>query len=203
AYLARSHSDLASARELTRTVLEELDTTKIPLKSVTYYGIGLDSFSIGDLDSAQHALSEAIVHGKREKKYTTVLSSSGLLGWIYYYFGELDKALENGISNQQWIDSYHDPSQPRIISCWQNSALALVHCEKAQYTLAQSYINPLLRHLEIGTEPGQHIIIQYTRAKLFYAQKQFVEAIECLDDASNIYEHKKDSIVFTPPSMAA
>ena len=201
AYLARSQSDLKSAGQLTKDVLKELDTTKMPLKSVTYYGIGLDSFAVGDLESAETALIEAIEHGKREKKYTTVLSSSGLLGWIYFYQGNLEKALETGITNQQWIDSYHDSSQPRIISCWQNSALALIYTEKAEFTIAQSYINPLLRHLELGTEPGQHIIIQYTQAMLYFAQGRFVDAIDCLDDARHIYQHKQDSIVFTPPSI--
>ena len=201
AYLARSQSDLKSAGKLTKDVLKELDTTKMPLKSVTYYGIGLDSFAVGDLESAETALLEAIDHGKREKKYTTVLSSSGLLGWIYFYQGNLEKALETGIANQQWIDSYHDSSQPRIISCWQNASLALIYTEKAEFTIAQSYINPLLRHLELGTEPGQHIIIQYTQAMLYFAQGRFVDAIECLDDAWHVYQHKKDSIVFTPPSI--
>lgn len=203
AYLARSHSDLKSAGQLTKDVLKELDTTKMPLKSVTYYGIGLDSFAIGDLDSAEAALREAIEHGKREKKYTTVLSSSGLLGWIYFYQGQLEKALETGIIHQQWIDSYHDSSQPRIISCWQNAALAMIYTEKAEFTIAQSYINPLLKHLKLGTEPGQHIIIQYTQAILLFAQKRFVDAIECLDDAWHIYQHKHDSILFTPPSLIA
>jgi LuxR family maltose regulon positive regulatory protein len=203
AYLARSQSDLKSAGQLTKDVLKELDTTKMPLKSVTYYGLGLDSFAVGDLESAEAALIEAIEHGKREKKYTTVLSSSGLLGWIYFYQGKLEKALETGIINQQWIDSYHDSSQPRIISCWQNSALSIIYTEKAEFTIAQSYINPLLKHLEIGTEPGQHIIIQYTQAILHYAQKRYVDAIECIDDAWHVYQHKRDSIVFTPPSLIA
>jgi len=203
AYLARSQSDLKSANLLTKEILKELDSTNMPLKSVTYYGIGLDSFAIGDLDSAESALLAAIDHGKREKKYTTVLSSSGLLGWIYYYQGKLEIALETGISNQRWIDSYHDPAQPRIISCWQNSALAMIYTEKAEFTIAETYINPLLKHLEIGTEAGQHIIIQYVMATLFFAQKRFVDSIECIDDALHVYQHKKESIVFAPPSLSS
>jgi LuxR family maltose regulon positive regulatory protein len=203
AYLARSQSDLKSANLLTKEVLKELDSTNMPLKSVTYYGIGLDSFAIGDLDSAESALLAAIDHGKREKKYTTVLSSSGLLGWIYYYQGKLEIALETGISNQRWIDSYHDSAQPRIISCWQNSALAMIYTEKAEFTIAEAYINPLLKHLEIGTEAGQHVMIQYVTATLLFAQKRFVDAIECIDDALHVYQHKKESIVFCPPSLSA
>lgn len=203
AYLARSQSDLKSAGKLTTEVLKELDTTQMPLKSVTYYGIGLDSFAIGNLDSAEKALLEAISHGKREKKYTTVLSSSGLLAYIYFYQGKLESALETAITNQQWIDHYHDASQPKIISCWQNSALAFIYMEKAEFTIAESYINPLLKHLEVGTEAGQHIIIQYTHASFFFAQKRYIEAIDCLDDAWHVYQHKRDSIMFTPPSITA
>jgi len=202
-YLARTQSDLSSATELTKQVLEELDNTNMPLKSVTYYGIGLDSFTVGDLESAESALVSAIEHGKREKKYTTVLSSSGLLGWIYFYQGKLELALETGIQNQQWNVSYLDPSQPRVISCWQNTVLAMIYIELADFTIAESYINPLLKHLETGTEPGLHILIQYTRASFLFAQKDFVDAIKCLDDALNVYEHKKESIVFEPPSLSA
>ncbi|WP_197472622.1 hypothetical protein, partial [Oleiphilus sp. HI0067] len=65
-YIARSQSDLRGASQLTKQVLEELDSTNMPLKSVTYYGIGLDSFTVGDLESAETALKAAIEHGKRE-----------------------------------------------------------------------------------------------------------------------------------------
>jgi len=201
AYIARSHSDLKSAGQLTKAVLKELNTSNIPLKSVTYYGIGLDSFVIGDLNSAEPALLEAVEHGKREKKYSTVLSSSGLLGWIYFYQGKLETALEVCMDNQKFINNHHDLSQPRLISCWQNSALALIYTEKHEFTIAETYINPMLKHLEMGTEPGQHIIIQYARATLYFAQKRYVDAIECLDDAVSVYNHKRDSIIFTPPSL--
>jgi LuxR family maltose regulon positive regulatory protein len=202
-YLARTHSDISSAHQLTQQVLEELDNTNMPLKSVTYYGIGLDSYTVGDLASAEIALVSAIEYGKREKKYTTVLSSSGLLGWIYYYQGKLEIALETGIQSQQWIDSYHDSSQPRVISCWQNSILAMIYTQRAELTIARSYINPLLKHIAIGTEPGLHIIIQYTYANVLFAEQKYIEAIECLDDAIQIYEHKKDALVFKPPSLSA
>lgn len=202
-YLARSQSDFSSASRLTRQVLEELDHTNMPLKSVTYYGIGLDNYTVGDLSSAEKALSSAIEHGKHEKKYTTVLSSSGLLGWIYFYQGKMEQALETGIHNQQWNVSYADPSQPRVISCWQNSVLAMIYIEKAEFTVAETYINPLLKHLQVGTEPSLHIIIQFIRAHFLFAQKQYVEAITCLDDALNVYQHKKDVLTFEPPSLSS
>src|SRR5690606_18733428 len=125
------------------------------------------------------ALKSAIEHGKVERNYTTVLSSSGLLGWIYFYQGKMELALETGIHNQQWNVSYADPSQPRVISCWQNSVLAMIYIEKAEFTIAETYINPLLKHLQIGTEPSLHIIIQYIRANFLFAQNRFVDAISC------------------------
>lgn len=202
-YLARSQSDFRSASKLTKQVLEELDHTNMPLKSVTYYGIGLDNYTVGDLNSAEAALCAAVEHGKQEKKYTTVLSSSGLLGWIYLYQGKMEQALETGIHNQQWNVSYADPSQPRVISCWQNSVLAMIYIEKAELTIAETYINPLLKHLQIGTEPSLHIIIQYIRANFLFTQKHYVDAITCLDDALNVYQHKKDVLTFEPPSLSA
>ena len=191
-YLARSHSDLSSASELTKQVLEELDNTNMPLKSVTYYGIGLDSFTVGDLESAESALKSAIEHGKREKKYTTVLSSSGLLGWIYYYQGKLQIAQETGTESQQWIDSYQDPTQPRVISCWQNSCMAMIYVQRAEFTVAQSYINPLLKHITLGTEPGLHILIQYTYSTYLFSKQEYVEAIDRLEDALSVYHRKRE-----------
>lgn len=202
-YLARSQSDLASATDLTQQVLDDLDNSNMPLKSVTYYGLGMDCFAQGDLTSARSALQASIEYGKNEKRFTTVLSSTGLLGWILYYLGELDLARETCTSNQLWIDGYHDPSQPKLISCWQNCALAQIYREKNQFTTAESYINPLLNHLEAGTEPGQHILIQYVRAYMAFSVGDYTSAITWLDDALNVYEHKQDALMFEPPSLDA
>lgn len=202
-YLARSQQDLRSASALTQQVLKELDHTNMPLKSVTYYGIGIDSFTVGDLQSAEQALVAAIEHGKREKKFATILSSSGLLGWIYFYQGKLSQALENSLDVQKLIDSHHVVNQPRLLSCWQNSILALSYIERSEFTIAESYINPLLKHIEAGTEPSLHILIRYSWAFYYFSKHQFVDAIECLDDALQVYEQRKDALVSEPPSLSA
>ncbi len=202
-HLARSQSDLSTASHLTQQVLDDLNNSDMPLKSVTYYGLGMDCFAKGDLKSARSALEASIEHGKIEKKYSTVLSSTGLLGWILYHQGELDLARETCTNNQLWIDSYHDQSQPKLVSCWQNCALAQIYRENNQLTVAESYINPLLKHLESGTEPGQHILIQYTRAQLAFTVGDFNDAISWLDDALNVWDHKKDALTFEPPSLEA
>lgn len=202
-YLARSQQDLRSASALTQQVLKELDHTNMPLKSVTYYGIGIDSFTVGDLKSAEQALLAAIDHGKREKKFATMLSSSGLLGWIYFYQGKLSQALENSLDIQKIIDSHHQGNQPRLLSCWQNSILALSYIEQGEFTVAESYLNPLLKHIEAGTEPSLHILIQYSWAFYYFSNHQYVDAIDCLDDALLVYEQRKDSLVSEPPSLSA
>src|SRR5690606_25344960 len=46
-------------------------------------------------------------------------------------------------------------------------------------------------------------IIQYTHASFFFAQHRYLEAIDCLDDAWHVYHHKRDSIMFTSPSIVA
>jgi LuxR family maltose regulon positive regulatory protein len=79
----------------------------------------------------------------------------------------------------------------------------MIYTQRAELTIARSYINPLLKHIAIGTEPGLHIIIQYTYANVLFAEQKYIEAIECLDDAIQIYEHKKDALVFKPPSLSA
>lgn len=203
AYLARTQSDLKRADALTQRVLRDIDHTNIPLKSVTYYGIGLDCYAKGDLVSARSALQSAIVHGKDEKKPSTVLSSGGLLAWILFHQGEMDAALEVCSSVRTWVDGYHDPTQPRLVSCWQNSSLAQIYREKNDFELAQGYMAPLLEHLRQGTEPGQHIIIQYIRAHLAFSQGDYPTAIDCLEDAERVLSHKREAIVFEPPCLEA
>ena len=202
-YLARTQSDLKRADALTQRVLRDIDHTNIPLKSVTYYGIGLDCYAKGDLVSARSALQSSIKHGKDEKKPSTVLSSGGLLAWILFHQGEMDAALEVCSSVRSWVDGYHDPTQPRLVSCWQNSSMAQIFREKNDLEIAQSYLAPLMEHLRQGTEPGQHIIIQYIRAHLAFSQGEYRQSIEYLEDAQQVQAHKRDAIVFEPPCLAA
>lgn len=203
-YLARSRSDDKSASDLTRQVLKDIDHTRIPLKSVTYYGLGLDYFGRGDLLPAEDALRSAVSYGQVERKASTVLSSGGLLAWIQFNRGELELALETCTSVRAWIDQHHsDPKQPTLISCWQNSALVEINRERNEPDLAAAYLAPLLQHVENGTEPGQHVIIQYVRAHLAFSQGHLDEALEALEDAESVAERRSEHILFEPPSCAA
>ncbi|MGF2734948.1 LuxR C-terminal-related transcriptional regulator [Marinobacter sp. DUT-1] len=203
-YLARSRSDDKAASDLTRRVLEEIDHTRIPLKSVTYYGIGLDCFGRGELPEAEDALRSAIHYGQVERKPSTVLSSGGLLAWIQYNRGDIDLALETCTEIRRWVDRhYADPSQPRLISCWQNSALTEIYRECNEPELARSHLAPLLEHVSNGTEPGQHVVIQYVRGHLAFSEGRFRDAIEALEDAWQTSRKRRDHIVFEPPASAA
>lgn len=203
-YLARTRSDDKSAADLTRQVLREIDHTRIPLKSVTYYGLGLDYYGKGELTEAEDALQSAVRYGQVEHKPSTVLSSGGLLAWIQYNRGDIDLALETCTDIRQWVDKhYADPSQPRLISCWQNSTLCEIHRERNHSELAAMHLKPLLEHVERGTEPGQHVIIQYVRGHLAFSEGKLQEAIEALEDASQTGRKRREQIVFEPPASSA
>lgn len=203
-YLARSRSDYDSARDLSHQVLRDIDHTRIPLKSVTYYGLGLDYYGRGELGPAENALQSAVSHGQREHKPSTVLSSGGLLAWIQFNRGDIELALRTCTEVRDWIDQhYNDPTQPRLISCWQNSTLVEIHRERNQPDLAESYLTPLLSHVEKGTEPGQHVIIQYVRAHLAFSQGDYGHALAALEDAEAVADQRREHIVFEPPSCAA
>ncbi|MEP2614560.1 LuxR C-terminal-related transcriptional regulator, partial [Marinobacter alexandrii] len=203
-YLARTRSDDKSASDLTRQVLEDIDHTRIPLKSVTYYGVGLDYFGKGLLMEAEDALQSAVRYGQIEHKPSTVLSSGGLLAWIQYNRGDIELALGSCTDIRRWVDKhYSDPSQPRLISCWQNSALAEIYRERNQHSLAATHLAPLLEHVHRGTEPGQHVIIQYVRGHLAFSEGRFTDAIEALEDAAQVGRKRREHIVFEPPASSA
>ncbi len=203
-YLARSKSDDKSASDLTRQVLRDIDHTRIPLKSVTYYGLGLDYYGKADLAAAEDALKSAVRYGELERKPSTVLSSGGLLAWIQYNRGDIDEALDTCTRVRQWVDQHHsDPRQPMLISCWQNSALIEIYRERNEPQLAASYLAPLLDHVNSGTEPGQHVIIQYVRGHLAFSEGRFQEAMEALEDAANVARRRREHILFEPPACSA
>jgi LuxR family maltose regulon positive regulatory protein len=203
-YLARTRNDDKSASDLTRQVLEDIDHTQIPLKSVTYYGLGLDYYGKGDLAGAEDALQSAIRYGHVERKPSTVLSSGGLLAWIQYNRGEIDEALATCTDVRKQVDQqYADPSQPRLISCWQNSALTEIYRERNQPELAATHLAPLLEHVDRGTEPGQHVVIQYVRGHLAFSEGRLQDAIDVLEDATAVGQKRRDHIVFEPPASSA
>ncbi len=203
-YLARSRNDDQRARDLTRQVLEDLDHTRIPLKSVTYYGLGLDGYGRGDLTGAEEALRSSVRYGKAEQQPSTLLSSGGLLAWIQYHRGDFDAALATAASVQQWVDRQPtDPGQPRLISCWLNSALTEICRERNEPDQAAAHLAPLLEHVNQGTEPGQHVVIQYVRGHLAFSLGHYQEAVEALEDATDLCRHSRSHMVFEPPVCAA
>lgn len=203
-YLARSRSDNTSANNLTQQVLADIDHTRIPLKSVTYYGLGLDDYGRGDLTSAEEALKSAVHYGQVERKPSTVLSSGGLLAWIQYNRGDMDLALDTCTEVRRWVDQhYSDPSQPRLISCWLSAALTEIHRERNQIQDAVAHLAPLLEHVDQGTEPGQHVIIQHVRGHLAFSQGQYQAAIEALDNAEQVGRKRREHFVFEPPASTA
>jgi len=203
-YLARGRNDEKNAADLTRQVLKDIDRIHIPLKSVTYYGLGLDYFGRGELNEAEEALQSSVHYGQIERKPSTTLSSGGLLAWIQYNRGDTDLALKTTNQIRQWVDEhYSDPSQPQLISCWQNSALTEIYRERNEPETAVSYLSPLLDHVTNGTEPGQHLVIQYVRGHLAFSLGQLDEAISALEDAVSVGNRRRDNILFEPPAAAA
>ncbi len=203
-YLARTRSDDKSASDLTRQVLQDIDHTRIPLKSVTYYSLGLDYYGKGELAAAEDALRSAVQYGQLERKPSTLLSSGGLMAWIQYNRGDIDLALETSTSVRQWVDDHFgDPRQPRLISCWQNSAMTEIYRERNEPELATACLAPLLEHVRNGTEPGQHVIIQHVRGHLAFSQGRYEEALDALRDAESVARRRREHIVFEPPDSGA
>lgn len=149
-------------------------------------------------------MESAVHYGQVERKASTVLSSGGLLAWIQYHRGDTDLALETTGRVRQWVDEhYSDPRHPRLISCWQNSALTEIYRERNQINTAEGYLNPLLDHVRKGTEPGQHVVIQYVYGHLAFTRGNLETAVEALEDAVATGRRRREHIVFEPPAASA
>ena len=59
----------------------------------------------------------------------------------------------------------------------------------------------LLEHVDQGTEPGQHVIIQHVRGHLAFSDGQFAQAIEALEDAEHVGRNAETTLS-SPPQPA-
>lgn len=200
-YLARPHNGAVS--KLTRQALDKIRDTEIPIKSVSYYSIAQDYFRWGDLATAISSLESAIHHGQLEERYSTVLSSLGLLMWIQFIRGDLSQALSMNKAIQVWLDNFHhNQPQPALVSCWRNTALCEIYREQDNLTAAQAYLNPLLHYYD-SVEPGQRMMIHYAQSGLAFSQGNHALALEHLDLALSVYEQKQEQIMFEAPALHA
>src|SRR5690606_76541 len=201
AYLARAQQ--GDTGKLTHQVLEKIRETDIPIKSVSYFGLAQDYFRWGDLTTAVSSLESAIHYGQLEERYSTVLSSLGLLMWIQFIRGDLNQALSMNKATQGWLDNFHhNQPQPSLVSCWRNAALCEIYREQDNLTAAQAYLNPLLHYYE-RAEPAQRMMIHYAQSGLAFSQGNPALALEHLDFALSIHEQKHDQILFEAPALQA
>lgn len=204
AYVARQRQDFRAAIDLTQTLLEALDRSDAPLKSQAYFNLGTDLYRLGQLDDAEAMLRRAIHQGKIEQRFSTVLSSTGLLLWILQIRGQFIEALNFHRSILTWVASFHgDQDQPDIISCWLNSALVMIHVARGQLSLADSYLRPMLRFVDTA-EPLQKILTRYVQAEWLRHAGRISEARDGLVEATAMLQGQPaDVTTLTPPLHTA
>lgn len=204
AYLERQNCNFEQAITLTQGILSELDASELPLKSLAYFNLGTDLFRQGKLDEALDMLRRAINQGKLEQRFSTVVSSAGLILWIYQIRGHYIEALNLHKSVLTWVASFHENQRvPDIISCWQYSALVLIHIAMGNLILADSYLKPMLRFVDTA-EPLQKILTWYVQGEWLRHSGRTGEARDKLQLARSLLEHQNaDVLTLAPPVTAA
>jgi LuxR family maltose regulon positive regulatory protein len=204
AYVERQHCHFEQAIELTKAILSQLDASELPLKSLAYFNLGTDLYRLGKLDESVEMLRRAINQGKLEQRFSTVVSSAGLMLWIQQIRGNFIEALNLHKSILTWVASFHDnQQQPDIISCWQNSALVMIHTAMGNLSAADSYLKPMLRFVD-GAEPLQKILTWYVQAEWLRHAGRINEAREKLMLARSLLEQQnEDVLTLAPPLQAA
>ncbi len=197
-YHARFSKDLERARSTSLAVLEKLKTSNVPVKSLAYFGLANDYYSLGQYAEAEKALSNAITQGKLEQRFSTVKSSLGLLLWILQLKGEFIRGLNAYRETDQWIKNFHanDPD-PNTVSCWLNSALILIHCERSQFEYAKSFLAPMLEFVD-QAEPLQKMLVHYVKAEYHRYLGEFEEAIECYEKSRQILKTHHSELALYP-----
>ncbi|ABC29444.1 ATP-dependent transcriptional regulator [Hahella chejuensis KCTC 2396] len=203
AYAARSRKDIQTASALTQSVLQDLQQINAPIKSLAYFGLGNDYYGLGRLDDAMAALKEAVTLGKLEQRFSTVLSSLGLLLWIMQIKGDFLHAINLFRQTELWVQSYHkDGPEPNIVSCWLNSSLVLIHCALNNPEHAERFLKPMLPFVD-NAEPQQKLITYYTWAEFNRHCGDYSQALRHYEQAREQLEHnQRELAAFAPPVMA-
>ncbi|WP_431685921.1 LuxR C-terminal-related transcriptional regulator [Hahella sp. NBU794] len=203
AYAARSRKDIQTASALTQSVLQDLQQINAPIKSLAYFGLGNDYYGLGRLDDAIAALKEAVTLGKLEQRFSTVLSSLGLLLWIMQIKGEFLHAINLFRQTELWVQSYHkDGPEPNIVSCWLNSSLVLIHCALGNQEHAERFLKPMLSFVD-NAEPQQKLITYYTWAEFNRHCSDYPQALRHYEQAREQLEYnQRELAAFAPPVLA-
>lgn len=203
AYVERQRCHFDEAIELTQGILTQLDASELPLKSLAYFNLGTDLFRLGKLDEAAEMLRRAINQGKLEQRFSTVISSVGLMLWIYQIRGHYIEALNLHKSILTWVASFHENQQvPDIISCWQNSALVKIHIAMGKLNTANSFLKPMLRFVDTA-EPLQKILTWYVQGEWLRHSGKVSEAREKLQLANALLEQQNADVLTLAPPVAS
>lgn len=200
AYVERQSLRFDKAIDLTRSVISQLDAADVPLKSLAYFNLGTDLYRQGEISEACEMLRHAINQGKLEQRFSTVLSSLGLLVWIYQLKGHFVEGINQYRSIQTWAASFHPEGEtPDVISCWLNSALVMIHTAQGKLDTASSFLKPMLRFVE-GAEPLQKILTWYVEAEWARHTGQLKRARDKLQLANDLLEFQTPDVsTLVPP----
>ncbi|GAA3964321.1 LuxR C-terminal-related transcriptional regulator [Allohahella marinimesophila] len=203
AYVDRFSGDYAQARHKTTAALKELQHIDVPMKSLAYFGLANDSYIASDLDNAAVELRKATLEAKVEQRYSTFLSSIGLLVWIYSIRGAGEDALALRKSAVEWITSFHrNERDPNVVSCWLNSGLVLTHLAAGNILQAKAALSPMLEFVA-DAEAQQQIFTWYVQARLHLVERKYREATALLHQACRVLESaSEDTQALAPPLTA-
>lgn len=203
AYVDRFSGDYEQARHKTTAALKELQHIDVPMKSLAYFGLANDSYIASDLDNAAIELRKASLEAKVEQRYSTFLSSIGLLVWIYSIRGAGEDALALRKSAVEWITSFHrNERDPNVVSCWLNSGLVLTHLAAGNLVQAKAALSPMLEFVA-DAEPQQQIFTWFVQARLYLVEGKFKDAAGLLHQACRVLESaSEDTQALAPPLTA-
>ena len=203
AYVDRFSGEYAQARHKTTAALKELQHIDVPMKSLAYFGLANDSYIASDLESAAVELRKATLEAKVEQRYSTFLSSVGLLVWIYSVRGAGEDALALRKSAVEWIRSFHrNERDPNVVSCWLNSGLVLTHLAAGNVLQAKAALSPMLEFVA-DAEAQQQIFTWYVQARLNVMERNFREAAGLLHQACRVLESASDDTQALAPPLTA
>jgi LuxR family maltose regulon positive regulatory protein len=180
AIISRLRMDGVAAIHYSQRALQYADGAVFPLRWRSYLTLGSHEYIIGEFDSAEAKLIQAVAFAKADGHLYAVAQCAGYLALCIAQKAQLRRA--RAVLNDAivWLEQRLFDRLPA--GCWRNIGLVEYHRECGEFDQAWHYLRPLLQfRYDPACELMQHLIILLLWYGLSMSARQYDETRQALN----------------------